>query len=149
MDIKRKYIAILDILRNFYGKKEKATNELDEIMKIFIKNKYIGTIPYDYYPLDKIGCSYAIVNTDHSNKSGQHWVAVYRNKDKIYVYDSFARHLDRLMPEFCNRMIDNGFKIIQVNKKLDQANDQEDCGLRSAVWLMCVDQDGIKKASLI
>lgn len=146
---KRKYIAILDILRNHYGRDEKTTDDLDSIMKVFIKKNYIGAIPYDYYPLDKNGQSYAILNTDNSNKGGEHWLGVYRKNNTLYVYDSFARQLDRLIPDFCNRMIDNGCKIIQVNKKLDQANDQQDCGLRAAVWLMCVDQDGIKKASLI
>ncbi len=146
MDIKHKYISILSLLRKEYGSKEKSTNELDEIMAQLMKNKYGGTIPSDQYPLTKTGKSFHVMNTDGHKKTGTHWLAVYRDKSKVYVYDSFARNLDRLIPEFCQKMLSNGFQIIQVNKKLDQGNNQEDCGLRSAVWLLCVAHDGINKA---
>jgi hypothetical protein len=146
MDIKHKYISILSLLRKEYGLKEKSTNELDEIMGQLMKKGYIGTLASDLYPLNKKGKSYCIMNTDGHKKSGTHWLAIYRDKNKVYVYDSFARNINRLIPDFCNRMLSNGFELIQVNKKLDQGNNQEDCGLRSAVWLLCVAHDGINKA---
>lgn len=146
MDIKHKYISILSILRKQYGTKEKSTHELDEIMRQLMKKNYIGTLASDEYPLTKTGKSYCIMNTDGHTKSGTHWLAVYRDKNKIYIYDSFARKIDRLIPDFCKKMASNGFQLIQANQKLDQGEKQEDCGLRSAVWLLCVCHDGINKA---
>ena len=91
MDIKHKYISILSLLRKEYGLKEKSTNELDEIMGQLMKKGYIGTLASDLYPLNKKGKSYCIMNTDGHKKSGTHWLAVYRDKNKVYVYDSFAK----------------------------------------------------------
>lgn len=88
---------------------------------------------------------YSILNTDDSSKSGTHWVAVYEARNRLYVYDSFAR-TSRLMNPFVLKMQSRGFKVIFVNRKKEQAEHQLNCGLRSLLWLIYVKKYGIQKA---
>jgi len=147
MNTKDKDIKMLAILRKSFGRDGKTNTQLDKIMNIFFDKGYIGAMPYDEYPMNKKGESYAIVNTD--NKKGVHWLACYRDKNKVYVYDSYGRILDRLVPDFCSALKGNGFQIIQSNHNIDQGEKAQDCGLRSVSWLLCCKNLGVSEAMTI
>jgi len=147
MTTKQKDIKMLAVLRKYFGRDGKTNIQLDKIMNQFFDSNYIGAMPYDEYPMNKQGISYAIVNTD--NKKGVHWLACYRNKNKVYIYGSYGRHLDRLIPEFCDKLINNGFQIIQTNNNIDQGEKAQDCGLRAVSWLICCEHLGVSKARTI
>ena len=91
---------------------------------------------------------YSILNTDDSSKKGTHWLSVYQSNKTLYVYDSFAR-TEKLMTGFVNKMKDQGYKIVFVNKGQDQPDTSVNCGLYCLVWLIFVDKYGIRKASQI
>jgi hypothetical protein len=82
MTTKQKDIKMLAILRKQFGRDGKTNTQLDKIMKIFFDKEYIGAMPFDEYPMNMKGTSYAIVNTD--NKKGVHWIACYRDENKVY-----------------------------------------------------------------
>jgi hypothetical protein len=137
MNTKDKDIKMLAVLRKSFGRDGKTNTQLDKIMNIFFDKGYIGAMPYDEYPMNKKGESYAIVNTD--NKKGVHWLACYRDKNKV----------DRLVPDFCTTLKGNGFQIIQSNHNVDQGEKAQDCGLRSVSWLLCCKNLGVTEAMTI
>ena len=86
---------------------------------------------------------YSIVNTN--NETGEHWLSAYTEDGKtVYIYDSFARNLKRIMKDWYDLSKNRGIKLILVNKKKDQSdasgNDpaQINYGLRSYCWIYCV-----------
>jgi hypothetical protein len=66
------------------------TNEIN-IKLSSIKN-FIGTFPRNLLPKSKIKKpAFLVINTDPSNKPGEHWVAVYLSKNNIAEYfDSYG-----------------------------------------------------------
>ena len=53
------------------------------------------------------------------------------------------------MKTFVDKMKTLGYKCVYTNKKSDQGILQENCGLRSLLWLLFVEKYGIDKAKLI
>ena len=147
MTIRNKNIALLKVLRFQYGNGAKNTDELDRIGKYHIVNKFIGTYAYDEYPFDAPDKSFAIINTD--NKAGVHWVGLYKDKNKLYIYDSFARQVNNLLRKFTDSAQQLGFQVIGSNVEGDQGNNQDDCGLRSLAWAMLTNKYGIDKSKEI
>ena len=97
---------------------------------------------------------FSIVNTDDT--IGSHWLGVYTEDGKtVYVYDSFARNLKRIMKDWYDLSKNRGIKLIFVNKGKDQSDGsgkspaQINCGLRAFNFLYCVKLYGIKQARTI
>jgi len=66
------------------------------------------------------------------------------NGKDVYVYDSFARNLKRIMKDWYYLSKKLNFKLILVNKKKDQSDGSGDypaqinCGIRSFIFIYCV-----------
>ena len=92
---------------------------------------------------------YSILNTDRESDigNGTHFIGVYQDNNVLYIYDSFGRK--HIMNEFVDTMNEIGFECRYINKKSDQCNLQQNCGIRSLLWLLFVDKYGIKQASKI
>ena len=89
---------------------------------------------------------YQIINT---SIAGTHWVAIYISRNKIYIYDSFARPISRLLNRFI-KLIPHKYTIIECNTNdAEQVGYSQVCGHISIAWLMVVKKLGIKKACLI
>ena len=142
------YINILKLLRNKFGNKVLWTDDIDRIMKLFFKNKALPTVPYDHYKPNG-GISYCVINTDSSKENGEHWVAIYGNKNKLYIYDSFGRKTNYILKNFYNNMKKQGYEIIESKRDPEQADKQQDCGLRCISFLLVVKYSGIDNALLI
>jgi hypothetical protein len=140
------YLRAIKTLRTIYGKNEKDNFELDKIGKDFFGEKFIGAFPWDLLPMKN---GYSVINTDDSTKAGVHWVGIYKDNKNIYVYDSFGRHTEHILPEFYKELIKSGYKVTDSEHTPEQSNYQEDCGLRAIAWLLMVDLFGIKKALTI
>ena len=129
-----------------------ATQHLDttmsdvlyDIVKLTkIKKKFNIIDFWDMFKPNVKKC-YSILNTDSSTDGGGlHWVGCYQKDDIIYIYDSFARK--KIMSQFVDKMKHFGFKCVYVNKKSDQQNQQIDCGLRSLLFLLFVENTGLIK----
>ena len=142
-----KYLFILNKLRKSYGNKELNSDQLKVIgTRIFGKQLFNGVFPWDLYN-EKNG--FSIINTDNSNGNGIHWVAIYQNNNKIYVYDSFGRYTTNILKEFHKKMTNKGYQVIDSKRDAEQSDYQADCGLRCIAWLYIVKKYGINKALLI
>jgi len=147
MTIHRKNTQLMKVLRYQYGNGAKNTDELNKLGKYHIGKKFIGTFAYDEYPFNAPDKSFAIINTD--NKEGVHWVGLYKDKNKLYIYDSFARQVNNLLNKFTDSAQRLGYQVIGTNLEGDQGNYQDDCGLRSLAWAMLTNKYGINDSKEI
>ena len=147
--IRKEYINTLHLLEksspvNFYDNKQLN----DMAKKSRLKNKWNTCDSWDLFRPNN-NKTYSILNTDHSSKSGTHWVALVQNGNTLYVYDSFGRTKEYLMKQFNDWMNRNNYKVVFVNKKLDQNGKQVNCGMRCLLWLIFVDKYGLTKCKNI
>ena len=150
MNIRKEYKEILNKIRNIFI--DVDTTQADNILKILkmtkLKNVF-NTINYWDKFKSNSKKSYSILNTDRESDpgNGMHWVGVFQDDKTIYIYDSFGRK--NIMNDFIDVMTNQGFNCIYTNKKSDQGNQQQDCGIRSLLWLIFVENYGIEEASKI
>ncbi len=89
---------------------------------------------------------YFIINTDYIGGPGVHWMAVVKQSQSVYVYDSFGRNANNIIPAFIQKMIDRGFKV--YNTDLSDADQHGftsvDCGHRSISALILHSKYGLK-----
>lgn len=116
-------------------------SDLKKICKQLFPN-FIGVFAQDEKQPDQYEKCCYILNTSNTNENGEHWVAVWNENNNIYVFDSFGRSIERLLPYFNNLM--GGGIIYNDNKK--QYDYQEDCGQRCISFLLLAQKYGIKKA---
>jgi len=133
---------ILTLFRKKYGRGAQPDSTLREMGKEYIGSRFKGVYPWDTMP--KLpNNSYAVINTDDHNGGGVHWVGVYSANNKYYLFDSFGRQPDNILHPFVQKQEGMGKQIINLNKTVDQANKQEDCGLRSIAMLILAKKYGI------
>ena len=127
-----------------YGRDGMYDIEIDKICKNEFKSKWLGCHSYDSIVFKP---GFLIINT---SKKGSHWVGIYITKSKIYIYDSFARNLRRILHRLM-KIIPSKYTVIECNQKSDpeQRGESEVCGHISISFLMCVRDFGIKKAITI
>ena len=142
------YLKVLKLLRKKYGRNEKWSDELDQIMTHLFGNKAKKTVGYEYDPKRRNGY-FPVIYTSPSYKQGVHWVGVYQQGKYIFVYDSFGRHANHILEKFVEKMQSLGYSVIDVTHVGDQGQYQEDCGLRAVTWLYLVKIGGLKYALTI
>ncbi len=138
---------------NIYLKKVKEkfpsttyANQLNKYCKKYFGNKFIGVFPSDKIKRLKKNQS-CIINTHPSNKGGEHWCALARNKQgEYYFYDSFGRNLKQVMPKL-KKIIKK--KIYYDTSDAEQQDNQKDCGARCVVSLFIFYKYGMDKALLL
>ena len=133
-------------LEKVYGDQMKTNVQLLEIGKAILPEMRDVIRNSDVDLLNKEP-QYLIVNTN--NRSGLHWVGVYISGKKIFVFDTFARKTTNIMKTFVKRAEKAGFAIIETRKRIEQADAQQDCGLRSLAWLIILVNKGIRFAMLV
>jgi hypothetical protein len=131
------YNNILNSIISIMGNKGTNTEQLNKYGSFFIDN-YKGTFARDHIPNLKNGES-TIINLDTSDKNGSHWVALYKNNNQLYFYDSFGR--PNLLPEL-------NYKEA-LDYDAEQKVNQLDCGQRCISWLLFAKLYGVKSALLI
>lgn len=127
MDI---YDNTLKIIEKYIGNDTTNNHLLNQICYKILKN-YKGCYPSDKIPSLKNG-ECCIANLDKHNQPGSHWVAVVKENNKHYVYDSFGR---------------SGI----LNKKWESTEDDAEqhikemnCGQRSITALIIYENHGLK-----
>ena len=130
-------VALQDIL----GNGSTDNTQLQSIgMFLFnsTQNKpFIGVFSSDKMPMLKNN-QMCILNTD--NKSGLHWCACYKYKNKTYVYDSFDRDVKSL-----SKFWKHKHNWVNANKDRDQSYTEENCGERAICWLISAHNHSPKK----
>ena len=146
--IKKKYDRLIKRTNDMHMNDQPFTNhQIDDILSDqIIGSVYNGCSMSDIFIPNHLK-PYSIMNTDTSNRDGEHWVAIYQSDNLLYVYDSFAR--SSILTRFKKRMKGLGFKIILCNKIQDQPDNSIDCGIRCIIWLLFVFRYGINKCRRI
>ena len=109
--------------------------------------RYLGTFSQDTIPLNKHG--YMICNVDTQTQKGSHWVAIHSTPKTLYIYDSFGRSTQRLLPLLEQNMKEKKVHHFDSNYLPEQFGKTQICGQLSLAWLCVVKQYGIKKALTI
>ena len=140
MNIRKEYKNVLhDMIKAIEHVDTKRSDVLLRIIKLTnIKNKINCVDFWDNFEPNVKKC-YSILNTDASTDGeGVHWISCYQKDSLIYIYDSFARK--KIMKPFVDKMNILGYKCVYTNKKSDQGNMQDTCGLRSLLFLLFVEK---------
>lgn len=124
--IMKTHASALKYIMDNIGAGETVTDQLNKLGKKLFKTKFGGAIASDQLP-KKINKKYYIVNTDPSDKPGQHWMGV----TEKYIYDSFGRSAEELKEFIFDR------KLINKNNNRDQSYNETNCGQRSLAFLVC------------
>ena len=101
------------------------TTSLELNEKLCFLSEYLGAFPRDRLPKVRKYPSALIMNTHPSHKEGEHWVAVYIDKNKKGIYfDPFGLYpLEEEFKKFLNDNCENGWtyssKIIQSIKSVN------------------------------
>lgn len=124
-----------------------STDDINKVM-VQYQQKYsdfdfLGTVPSDFENLPQLEISnYSfeeghsnginqiglVINTDPSNKSGQHWFSLYINlkENQIYYFDSFGSKPMKIVKKFMNKVLTFLLKKnkIQDNYNIDDLLDE-------------------------
>ena len=126
------------------GKNATTDKQLRDLGHSMFGGDFIGVYSQDTMPIGKEGMY--IVNVDTHEKAGTHWVACIETKDKIYIYDSFARELTGLMPILEQKL---NKKSIDIQEKLDhptQWGNSNLCGQNCLSFMAVAHEYGIHAA---
>lgn len=148
MKIREIHNQLLDQIENVMGEnREWNSTELTSLCKKTMRKEFNCVCGWSEYT-PNTAKPYSIVNTDDT--VGEHWVGVFFDgKKTVYVYDSFARTMKRLMKDFIQRIKSMGLKIVFCNKGQDQREQEINCGLRCFVWVYLTSMYGIKQTKNI
>ena len=95
--------------------------------KLCFLSEYLGTFPCDRLPRVTKYPAALILNTDASNKPGEHWVAVYIDSKKTGIYfDPYG--FEPLLVEFKKFMDDNCLNGWTYSTKIVQSIKSINCG---------------------
>jgi hypothetical protein len=140
---KRRYIAKL-------GNHPLDNTEIDLFCKAQFGKKYKGCYAQDaqitYTP------GFYVFNTDISSQPGEHWLGGYATKNTMYIFDTFARKPEKLVPILVKRLKKQSLKIVSSDRSDTEqraTNRKElvvNCGHSCLSWLTCVQELGIRKA---
>ena len=87
-----------DVIYPTLGKETTYLNQLEQSGKSLFGKKFKGCYPSDQIPKLTDIEPYSILNLDKSKQSGSHWIAVCKDGDKTYIYDSFGRTNKKIIP---------------------------------------------------
>ena len=106
------YKNMMRDLTKIMGNGELDSIQLTKMCKSTFKKEFNSVCAWSEYIPDK-NKPYSIVNTD--NMTAEHWLRAYAEDGKtVYVYDSFARNLKRIMKYWYDLFIKLGYKFIFV-----------------------------------
>ena len=97
-----------------------------------LSKSFEGVFPRDYLPKFVSQPTALVANTDSSNRSGEHWVAIYIENDKGEYFDSYG--LPPVHSEFL-QFLKNNCKSWTFNTKEIQSIDSQVCGQYCIVFL--------------
>ena len=110
-------------------------------------NKYLGTFSQDTVPIKP---GYAIMNVDTLDEDGSHWIGLYMTAKTIYIYDSYGRHSEKLLPILEKQINKKKLNSIDSCHLAEQFGyKSEICGHLSLAFLCVVKELGIRKALTI
>lgn len=132
------------------GESTTTSTQLNKIGSKLFGDLWQGANSQDQVQLPKNRYSYQIVNTDTSEGAGIHWVGLFTTPDMVYVYDSFGRDTEKILPLLSKQLKKQKIMYKESLQDAEQfGKESAICGQLSMAWLMLVAQDGIDTALLI
>jgi hypothetical protein len=145
-EIERVFHSLVPKYHKLLGKGGTNNHQLDVLGEKIFGKEWRTVSDQKAYDLSKPRKrSFSIINNDFRG-SGQHWLAVYHTPTTIYVWDSFGRAPEAIVPVLKKRAAKAGTKYVANDRDAEQADAQEDCGARCLAWLECVKTFGIRSA---
>ena len=141
------YVKYYNEIKPMIGTKTTHTGQLNKLGKKLFGKRFRGAWPSDHTPKLKKGQS-MIINVDKKDEPGSHWLSVVRDRNSMYVYDSFGRHTKNLIPHFYKKN-GSGSKVKNTERDIEQRNEQLDCGLRCMSSLAVYYDKGINYFKMI
>ena len=78
-----------------------------------------------------------IVNTDPHDKPGEHWVALYKEGERLSFFDSFGRRMEEFEEPFASIMRDFSSRLQVTSNRMQYQNIFTDtCGLWSIYYIL-------------
>lgn len=139
-------IILKNIVIPLTGNKTTYLDQLDGIGHKLFGVKFYGTFPSDKIPRLNDLKKYAILNLDSSKEPGSHWVAIAKNGDDTYIYDSFGRCHTQIIKAL---VYSGNGRIINTDLDAEQDVKESNCGARCLAWLCLFDGWGSDIAKLI
>jgi len=140
------YNNILKDVEKLIGDDTTYSDDLEKAGHKLLGVHFKGVFPSDKIPKLNDIKKYAIVNIDSSKERGSHWMALAKDGDKTYFYDSFGRYDTKIIP---NLKFSHNGKIIDTDHDVEQKISENNCGARSLAWLVFFNTWGGKSAKLI
>jgi len=138
--------VLKEVIYPLTGEKTTYLTELNGVGKKMLGVKFKGVFPADKIPKLNDLSPYAVLNLDTSKEPGSHWVAIAKEGDDTYIYDSFGRTHTKIIK---NLSYSGNGRIIDTDRDVEQDLLETDCGARSIAWLVFLDKWGIGCAKLI
>jgi hypothetical protein len=140
------YDSVLKLIEDTQlGNTTTTSSQLEDFGKKMFGGKFAGVYPADMIPELTKKTPYAIANLDESGMPGSHWVALCRspNREKMYMYDSFARGHKTILPQVM------GKNVVDGDDDREQDFAETNCGQRSMAYICCFDKWSEDMAKLI
>lgn len=137
------YKTLLRKVEDKMGNKTTFSNDLYNVAKSLLGNKFQGIFTADKLPLLTKTQPYAIVNLDSSWEEGSHWIALAKSGKKVIFYDSFGRPAKSILPLLKG---EGGTTIVNTEDDAEQKIAESNCGQRSTAFLLLFDKYGEKMA---
>ncbi len=115
------------------GIKTTYSDELNRISKLVLGSEFHGVYASDMIPDLTKDKPYAILNLDKTGLPGSHWIAVAKDGEHTYCYDSFGRSHVKIIPSL--KGSGNG-KIVNTELDAEQTQKEENCGARAIAFLL-------------
>jgi hypothetical protein len=132
------------------GDGETEDSQLLAAGKRLIGRGFMGVYASDEIPdFPRNGNAYCIVNVDDHTKPGSHWLAVAKQGRCVYLYDSFGRAPNQILPALEPKLAGQGLAMMAKKSRPEQRRDQSDCGARSLAWLLLFKRFGPRVAKLV
>jgi hypothetical protein len=140
------YNKILTDIESIVGNTTTYATDLEKHGHKLLGVHFKGVFPSDKIPKLNDLKKYAIVNVDKSTEAGSHWMALAKEGDHTYLYDSFGRYNTKIIP---NLKFSHNGRIIDTDHDAEQNVKDTNCGARSLAWLVFYNTWGSKSAKLI
>lgn len=149
--VKKQFLKYKKLLIQSLGNKAMDNITINRVCSKMFKNKWSGCHSVDDVPLKKYDdIHYMIVNTDTKKQSGHHWVAVLIKQHKCYIWDSYARNINKILKILTYKLRNKNFHVIDCNfDGSNQYSKSEVCGQLCIAWLLTYDEFGAEKACLV
>ncbi len=135
------YNKFVHLVEKILGKGETNSRDINILCNALFGKRFAGCYASNEIP-HLIGISdIAIINTEPRYMRGEHWLALVRKSDTVYVYDSFGRKTQKIIPS----LLKNFKYVIDTEYDAEQTVDETNCGVRCVAALLVYIHYGLEK----